>query len=116
MHVNQFGIVVLISALLWPIVVPASGDAEAGKAKSATCVACHGGNGQSQMPPVPGLVVPNIGGQYADYLVKALKDYRSGTRQNPSMNGMVAALSDEDIEDLAAYYASLDGLSVVKRH
>lgn len=115
MHVNQFGIVVLITAVLWPSIVPAVGVAEVGKAKSVTCVACHGDNGQSQIPPVPGLVVPNIGGQYADYLVKALKDYRSGSRENPSMSGMVAALSDQDIEDLAAYYAGLDGLSVVKR-
>ena len=93
----------------------AEADIEAGKAKSETCAACHGVNGISQMPAVPGMVVPNLGGQYADYLVKALHDYRSGARKNATMNGMAAALSDQDIENLAAYYASLKGLYVVKK-
>ncbi len=93
----------------------AAGNIEAGKAKSVTCVACHGVDGRSTMPAVPGMVVPHIAGQYADYLEKSLQDYRSGKRKNASMSGMAAGLSDQDIADLASYYASLDGLKVVKR-
>ena len=94
----------------------AAGDIEAGKAKSATCIACHGVDGKSTMPAVPGMVVPHIAGQYADYLVKSLRDYRSGKRKNASMSGMSAGLSDQDIANLASYYASLKGLEVVERH
>ena len=92
-----------------------AGDIAAGQAKATVCIACHGANGQSQMPAIPGMVVPNIGGQYADYLSKALRDYRSGERKNASMAGIAAGLSDEDIDNLAAYYGSLEGLTVVKR-
>lgn len=103
-----------ICLILFTSQIMAAGDIAAGKEKSAMCVACHGADGKSTMPVVPGMVVPNIGGQYADYLVKTLKDYRSGSRKNPNMNGMAASLSDQDIENLAAYYSSLDGLNVVK--
>lgn len=92
----------------------AAGDPAAGKEKAAVCAACHGPDGNSTMAPVPGLVVPNIAGQYADYLAKSLQDYRSGARKNANMNAQAAALSDQDIENLAAFYASQTGLYVVK--
>lgn len=79
----------------------AAGDAAAGKAKSATCVACHQADGNSTNPEWP-----KIAGQGAKYLVKQLKDYKSGARVNAVMQGMVAALSEQDMEDLAAYFAS----------
>jgi cytochrome c553 len=79
----------------------AAGNAEAGKAKSATCTACHGPDGNSAAPNFP-----NLAGQHAGYLYKQLKEYKSGDRQNAVMAGMVAALSDEDMADLAAYYAA----------
>ncbi|MGD8957741.1 MAG: c-type cytochrome, partial [Chromatiaceae bacterium] len=79
----------------------AAGNAEAGKAKSATCTACHGPDGNSAAPNFP-----KLAGQHAAYLYKQLKDYKSGDRQNAVMAGMVAALSDEDMADLAAYYAA----------
>ncbi len=110
---NTFPLLIALLGAANPLY--AAGDIEAGKAKSATCVACHGVDGQSKMPVIPGMVVPNIGGQYADYLVKSLKDYRSGERVNASMAGMIAGLTDQDIEDLAAYYASLSGLEVVNQ-
>ena len=78
--------------------VIARGDAAQGEAKSAACVACHGDN------RVPGAA--ELAGQHENYLVHALKSYRSGDRQNPLMNGVAAGLSDEDIVNLAAYYAS----------
>ena len=87
----------------------AGGDVAAGKEKSATCVACHGPDGNSPSP-----AFPILAGQYADYLVQALKAYRAGTRQNAIMAGFASNLSDQDIADLAAYYASQEGLSVVK--
>jgi cytochrome c553 len=115
MKSNCIGLIMLLAAFIWPGMAAAAGDIEAGQARAGTCVACHGASGQSEIPATPGMVVPNIGGQYADYLVKALKDYRSGARKNAGMTSMAAGLSDQDIEHLAAYYASLIGLSVVKQ-
>ena len=81
--------------------VHAGGDVAAGKEKSAPCAACHGPDGNSPSP-----AFPIIAGQYADYIVKALADYKSGKRNNPIMAGFAANLTDQDREDLAAYYAS----------
>ncbi len=89
----------------------AGGDAAAGKEKSAACAACHGADGNSQAPNFPILA-----GQHADYLVKALEDYKSGERKNPIMAGFAAALSKKDREDLAAYYASQKGSLTTIKH
>lgn len=83
----------------------AGGDPAAGKEKAAPCYACHGETGVSPQP-----IYPHIGGQYEDYLLHALKAYRSGERNNAIMKGMVAALSEQDMKDLAAYFASLEGV------
>ena len=79
-----------------------AGDAAAGKAKSATCAACHGPNGIS-----PNDIWPNLAGQKEGYLMAQLKAFRDGQRSNPMMAPMVAPLSDTDIANLAAYYSSL---------
>ena len=79
-----------------------AGDAAAGKGKSMMCGACHGAAGISAVP-----MYPNLAGQKAMYLTKQLKDFKSGKRNDPTMKGMVASLSDADMADLAAYYASL---------
>jgi cytochrome c553 len=79
----------------------AAGDVAAGKARAASCNACHGANGQG-VPPNP----PLAGKPEAEQ-VKALKDYKSGARANAIMKGLAAALSDKDMEDVSAYYASL---------
>lgn len=81
----------------------ANGDVEAGKAKSVTCQACHGADGAAKVDPQ----YPRLAGQYRDYLSRALHEYKSGKRENAIMAGFVATLSDEDMEDLAAYFASL---------
>ncbi len=73
--------------------------------KAATCVACHGANGIGVQP-----TWPTLAGQYEDYLVHALKQYRDGVRTNVLMMPMATALTDADIKALAAYYAGLDGL------
>lgn len=77
-------------------------DAAAGKAKAATCVACHGPEGVSVNP-----MWPNLAGQKEAYLAKQLKDFRDGRRNDPVMGPMAKGLSDDDIANLAAYYASL---------
>ncbi|RMD71962.1 MAG: cytochrome c4 [Gammaproteobacteria bacterium] len=78
-----------------------AGDPEAGKAKSGVCAGCHGPDGNSPSPQFP-----KLAGQNARYLVKQLRDYKSGARKDPTMSGMAAPLSDRDMEDLAAYFAS----------
>ncbi len=80
----------------------AAGDAAAGKAKAAVCAGCHGATGVSVNP-----MYPNIAGQHAQYLAQSLHDYKSGARNNATMKAMVAALSDEDIDNLAAYYSGM---------
>lgn len=80
----------------------AAGDPAAGQAKATQCAACHGVDGVSFIP-----TYPNLNGQKAAYLVKQMKDFRSGVRQDPVMAAQAQALSDEDIDNLAAYYASL---------
>ena len=82
----------------------AGGDPEAGKAKSETCAACHGETGNGDNP-----AYPKLAAQYASYLAQALRDYRSGARTNAIMAGFAAPLSDDDIENLAAFYASQPG-------
>jgi len=78
----------------------AQGDPVAGREKAQQCAQCHGETGVSPSPQFPILA-----GQYADYLRKALEDYKSGARQNAIMAGFAANLSAQDQADLAAYYA-----------
>jgi cytochrome c553 len=92
-------LLVMIFAVSGPAL--AAGDPEAGKAKSATCTACHGADGNSTNPQWP-----KIAGQHEGYLYKQLTDYKSGDRVNATMQGMVAALSEQDMKDLAAYFAA----------
>ncbi len=79
-----------------------AGDIEAGKAKSTACAACHGSTGISPTP-----IWPNLAGQKEQYLLAQLKAFKDGTRKNAQMAPMVAGLSEEDMANLAAYYASL---------
>jgi len=80
----------------------AGGDAAAGKAKSVTCAGCHGAEGVSANP-----LWPNLAGQQGAYMVKQMKAFRDGGREDPMMSPMAKPLSDADIDNLAAYYASL---------
>ncbi len=79
-----------------------AGDAAAGKAKSSTCSACHGANGISAVP-----LYPNLAGQPAAYLAKQLAAFKNGDRKDMMMAPMAAGLSDQDMADLAAHFASL---------
>ncbi len=79
-----------------------SGDIEAGKTKAAACAACHGADGNSVNPEWP-----NLAGQGAAYLAKQLSEFKSGVRKDPIMMGMAAPLSEQDMQDIAAYFSSL---------
>ncbi|MBT7408499.1 MAG: cytochrome c [Methylococcales bacterium] len=79
-----------------------AGDASAGKAKAGMCSACHGANGISANP-----MWPNLKGQKAAYVSKQLKAFKSGARKDPMMAGIVAALSDADMDNLGAYFEGL---------
>jgi len=84
--------------------VPAQGDPDAGKQKNAMCAGCHGIPGfRTAYPEV--YSVPKLGGQNEAYLVNALKAYKAGERSHPSMIAIAASLSEQDMADLAAYYA-----------
>jgi cytochrome c553 len=98
---HSLSVLVLIVAL-GASAQPLAADLGAGKAKATeVCQACHGVDGNSASPDFP-----KLGGQYPDYLAKALRDYKSGQRKNPIMAGFAKPLSTEDIDNLAAYYAS----------
>jgi len=86
---------------VWLPTAAVAGDISKGKELSATCAACHGADGNSTIP-----TNPKLAGQYESYLIQALSDYRSGARKNAIMAGFATGLSDSDIKDLAAYFAS----------
>ena len=88
-------------ALLVITNVCAGGDPAAGKTKTAVCTACHGAVGASTTP-----IWPNLAGQNAEYIVKQLHDFKNNKRENPQMSPMTAALTDQDIEDIAAFFQS----------
>jgi cytochrome c553 len=94
----------LIAVLLAcaPMLASAKGDIEEGKKKAETCKACHGEGGAKPVQPE----YPILAGQHADYLAAALNQYKSGKRKNALMSGFSAALSPQDIRDLAVYFAS----------
>ena len=80
-----------------------AGDVKAGRAKAMVCQACHGLDGLAKTPDAP-----NIAGQTEPYLLTQLQAYKSGARKNDAMSVVAPALSDQDIEDLAAYYAAIE--------
>jgi len=82
-----------------------AGDADAGKEKNSMCIGCHGIPGYKTAFPET-YSVPKIGGQHVEYLIKSLEGYRDGTRSHPSMTALAKTLSDQDIKDLAAFYAN----------
>lgn len=98
---RAFGLVAVIAGASLSVYAFAQGSAESGATKAVVCMACHGPNGNSSNPEWPSLA-----GQGARYLAEQLKLYREGKRNNPVMMPMATALSDQDIEDLAAYYAA----------
>lgn len=110
-RLSAHGVISLLLLAL-PLTVPvavAGGDAEAGKEKAKACAQCHGETGQSVDPSFPVLA-----GQYRDYLIVALEEYKAGTRKNPIMAGFAATLTDEDRADIAAFYSEQEGLATIE--
>ncbi|HET6631192.1 MAG TPA: cytochrome c [Rhodanobacteraceae bacterium] len=99
---KRFTIPLLVLTATLALPVFAQGDAARGKIKAKTCFACHGVDGKSIAPQYP-----KLAGQYADYIVQVLKEYKDGQRSNPIMKGFAAPLSEQDMEDIAAYFSSL---------
>lgn len=96
-------VLIVAMALAFSGTAQAAGNAAAGKTKAAqVCAACHGPEGNKPTAPEN----PILAGQHQDYLVKALKDYKAGKRNNAIMKGFTATLSVQDMEDLAAWFAS----------
>ena len=92
-----------------PALALAGGDPAQGQQKSTVCQTCHGATGIAVQP-----IYPNLAGQHEDYLVMTLKAFRDGSRANAIMSGFATGLSDNDIEDISAWYASQDGLTEIK--
>jgi len=91
----------------------AGGNAGAGAEKSKACAVCHGAGGNKPVSAD----IPRLAGQYADYLERALIDYKSGARKDAVMNGQAAALSRQDIQDIAAYFQGQSGdLKIIPLH
>ena len=91
-------------ALMFAMPARADGEPARGRARAQMCEGCHGiADYRTAYPEV--YPVPKIGGQQAAYIVKTLQDYRTGARKHPTMRGIAATLSDQDMADLAAYYA-----------
>jgi cytochrome c553 len=96
-------LLLIVLGMLVALGAQASGSAEKGKQKAAqVCGACHGPDGTKPSAPDQ----PVLAGQYYDYLVRALTDYKNGRRTNPIMKGFAAQLSKQDIEDVAAWFSS----------
>jgi cytochrome c553 len=104
---NALVLLLLVAA---PLSLHAKGDAAAGQKKAQVCEACHGPTGMSVDP-----IYPNLAGQHKDYIEQALKDYRAGKRTNAIMAGFASNLSNQDIEDLAAWFSSQEGLRDLKK-
>ena len=84
----------------------AAGDAVEGRTKAITCMGCHGIPGYHNA--YPNYPVPRVGGQSSEYIVVALKAYKSGQRSHPTMQAQAASLSEQDMQDIAAYFTAAD--------
>lgn len=100
-------ITTIAAALACALSLPAhaGGDPVVGRSKTSMCAGCHGIPGWKTAFPAT-YKVPKLGGQHEEYLVAALKQYKTGERSHPSMKSIAASLSEEDMQNLAAYYAS----------
>jgi cytochrome c553 len=95
------GLALLVVSVL-PVSGYAAGDAAAGKIKAFSCMGCHGIPGYNNVYPT--YHVPKLGGQHADYIVAALQGYKSGQRNHGTMRAQATTLSDQDMQDIAAFF------------
>jgi cytochrome c553 len=102
MKANYLPSLVLLAASVVPVSGFAAGDAAAGKTKAFTCMGCHGIPNYNNVYPT--YHVPKLGGQHADYIVAALQAYKSGQRNHATMRVQATTLSDQDMQDIAAFF------------
>jgi len=103
MKMNYLSSLLLAAAVALPTSGFAAGDAAAGKVKAFTCMGCHGVPSYTNVYPT--YHVPRLGGQHAQVLVSALLAYKAGQRSHKTMQAQVYNLSEQDMEDIAAYFA-----------
>ena len=101
MKKSLMAVAISFALLNMPGIAQAAGDIDAGQAKSGSCASCHGADGNSMMPLFPKLAAQNEG-----YLVQQMLAFKDGSRTDATMNSMVAGLSEQDIQDIAAFYAA----------
>jgi len=99
--------IVLAAALTLPLTAGAEGDPEQGKQKAETCLGCHAIENYTNVYPT--YPVPKLGGQNAQYVIDALKGYANGDRPHVTMHAQASTLSDEDMQDIAAFLSSQNG-------
>jgi cytochrome c553 len=107
-YVGSIALAALVAAPLASAADAVVGNATAGKQKNAMCAGCHGIPGwRTAFPEV--YSVPKLGGQHPQYIVTALKEYKSGDRAHATMHAIASGLSEQDMADLAAYYSTSVG-------
>lgn len=105
MTLRTFATIALLAVAAPALAAGPKGNVAAGQEKARTCAACHGATGNESLDDT----YPKLAGQHPEYLARALQEYRSGKRKNAIMAGFAAGLSDEDIDDLSAFYAAQEG-------
>lgn len=105
---NKLFFTALITILVFVVSPACAADSDSGKEVAKQCVACHGEDGNSPTPNFP-----RLAGQYEDYLLYTLQSYKQGKRKNAIMAGIVAALSKEDMQNVALYYSRQQGLATI---
>ena len=105
MRISLLTIALASAALAASFAARADGDAAQGKLKAYTCVGCHGVPNYTNTYPT--YRVPQLAGQHAAYIVQALKEYKAGDRAHKTMHAQASSLSEQDMQDIAAYFESL---------
>lgn len=105
MRIRMFAIALACAAATLSLTARADGDPAKGKVASYTCIGCHGVPNYTNVYPT--YRVPQLAGQHAAYILAALKEYKSGDRSHPTMHAQASSLSDEQMQDIAAYFESL---------
>ncbi len=105
MRIRVFAIVLACAAAAVSLTARADGDPAKGKLAAYTCIGCHGVPNYTNVYPT--YRVPQLAGQHAAYILAALKEYKSGDRAHRTMHAQASSLSDEQMQDIAAYFASL---------
>ena len=100
-YITSLALLAAVAAV--PVSAVAAGDAAAGKIKSFTCMGCHGVASYNNVYPT--YKVPKLGGQHANYIVAALQAYKSGPRPHSTMQAQAKTLSEQDMQDIAAFFA-----------